>query len=90
MLHLRDLVEERLHGSDELLEAGAGAKAALVPLGGVPFDSDRVVLGLLDAPRDLIAEAMAVCREDLAGQARGIALELLDRLRPWTAMEIAP
>jgi hypothetical protein len=43
--HLLDVVEERLHGAEELIEVGALAEALLVALDRVPLDTDDVLLG---------------------------------------------
>jgi len=43
--HLLDVVEERLHGAEELTEVGALTEALLVALDRVPLDTDDVLSG---------------------------------------------
>ena len=49
MAHLLYVVEERLHGAEEVTEVGALAEALLVALDRVPLDTDDVRLGIFDA-----------------------------------------
>ena len=78
MAHLLDVVEERLHGAEELTEVGALAEALLVAIDRVPLDTDDVRLGILDATCDLRRKSV---RRGIQGGC-GLAVRTLELVAP--------
>lgn len=60
MLHLQDVVEVGANFREERVETQRAAKAPLVALNRIPLDADHPVFRLLDALRELVAQAVGV------------------------------